>query len=188
MPLQKILRECRERMDRSIEYFDKELRGIRTGRATTALIDYVKVEYYGNPTDLRELAAVSVPEPTRLLVKPFDPGVKHEIVKAVEIADLGLNPQVDGDTIRINVPPPSAERRKQLVAQVRKMAEEARVAVRNERREAIKRIDQTVKDKTSGVSEDLAKDAKHDVDELTKKHVKLIDEHTEKKAKEIEEV
>lgn len=187
MPLQKVVRECGQRMDKSVEYYDKELRGIRTGRASTALVDYVKVEYYGNPTNLRELAAVSVPEPTQLLVKPFDPQVKNEIVKAIETADLGLNPQVDGQAIRINVPPPSAERRKQLVTQVKKMAEQARVAIRNERRDAMKHIDQLVKDKSNALSEDQGKDAKDEIEELTRKHTSLIDEHCEKKAKEIEE-
>jgi len=188
MALQQIIRNCRQHMDKSIEHFDRELRGIRTGRATTALIDYVKVDYYGSPTDLRELAAVSVPEPTKLLVKPFDPSSKHTIVKAIETADLGLNPQVDGEVIRINVPPPSAERRKQLVVQVRKMAEEARVSLRNERRDAIKQVDQTVKDKSNPTSEDQGRDAKEDIEELTKDHIKIVDEHCEKKAEEIEEI
>ena len=188
MTLDEIARDCKERMGKSVEYFDRELRGIRTGRATTALIDYVKVNYYNNPTDLRELAAISVPEPTRLLVKPFDPTSKGDIVKALETADLGLNPQVDGNAIRINVPPPSAERRKQLVAQVRKMAEEARVAVRNERRDAIKHIDQAVKDKSNAISEDQGKDMKQQIEDLTKERIKQIDEHYEKKAAEIEEI
>jgi ribosome recycling factor len=188
MPLDKVLKETRERMKRSIEYFEKELRGIRTGRATTALIDYVKVDYYGNHTDLRELAAVSVPEPTQLLVKPFDPSVKQEIVKAIETADLGLNPMVEGNQIRINVPAPSSERRKQLVGQVRKMAEDARIAIRNERRDANKQIDNLVKDKSNALSEDDGKKAKSDVDDLTKKHIEQIDELCEKKAGEIEEI
>jgi ribosome recycling factor len=188
MPLENITRQCRLQMAKSIEHFDRELRGIRTGRATTALIDYVKVDYYGSATDLRELAAISVPEPTRLLVKPFDPSSTSSIVKAIETADLGLNPQVDAQAIRINVPPPSAERRKQLVAQVRKMAEDARVSVRNERREAMKQIDQAVKDKTNPVSEDQGKDAKDEIEKLTKEHIKLIDGHFEKKAAEIEEI
>jgi ribosome recycling factor len=175
-------------MDKSVEYFDNELRGIRTGRATTALIDHLKVDYYGSPTDLRELAAISVPEPTRLVVKPFDPAARAEIVKAIETADLGLNPQVDGDSIRINVPSPSVERRKQLVGQVKKMAEEARVAIRNERRDAIKHIDQLVKDKDSTVSEDQGKDAKAEIDDLTKGHTKTIDEHAVKKSEEIETI
>lgn len=183
-----ILRETRERMKKSVEYYDRELRGIRTGRATTALIDYVKVEYYGNPTDLRELASISIPEPTQLLVKPFDPGAKNDIIKAIEKADLGLNPMAEGATIRINVPAPSAERRKQLIAQVRKMAEESKVSIRNERRDANKHIDTAVKDKSNGISEDQGKDAKAEVDEMTKEHTGQIDAHCEKKAKEIDEI
>jgi ribosome recycling factor len=188
MPLDNVIRDARERMKKTVEYFDRELRGIRTGRASTALIDYIKVPYYGNATDLRELASVSVPEPTQLLVKPFDPGARQEIVRALETADLGLNPQVDGNQIRINIPPPSQERRKQLIGQVRKMAEDARVAIRNERRDANKEIDKLVKDKSKGISEDLGKDARATIDDLTKEYIALIDSHTEKKAKEIDEV
>ncbi len=188
MEVNQILGECRQQMDKSFEYFQRELHGIRTGRATTALIDYIKVDYYGTATELRELAAISVPEPTLLLVKPFDPTSSGDIVKALETADLGLNPQSEGNAIRIAVPPPSAERRKQLVAQVRKMAEDARVAVRNERREANRHIDQLAKDKTSHLSEDNAKDAKEDVEKLTKQHVEKIDETFSKKAAEIETV
>ena len=160
MDVDQILEECRQLMGKSVDYFQRELRGIRTGRATTALIDYIKVEYYGSPTPLRELATISVPEPTLLLVKPFDPATTGEIVKALETADLGLNPQADRNAVRVAVPPPSTERRKQLTAQVKKMAEDTRVAVRNERRDANRHIDQLVKDKTSHVSEDNAKDAK----------------------------
>lgn len=184
--LKDIVKECESKMDKSVAYLDNELRGIRTGRATTALIDHVKVEYYGSPTDLKQLAAISVPEATKLVVKPFDPQVKQEICKALEGADLGLNPQVDGDAILMNIPPPSAERRKQLVTQVKKMAEESRVAIRNERRDAIKQIDAMQKDSDSGVSEDDAKRAKDDVEAATKRHTKTIDEHTEKKTSEIE--
>jgi len=188
MPLKKIERECHNRMEKSIEHFDRELRGIRTGRATTALIDYIKVDYYGSPTDLRELAAVSVPEPTRLLVKPFDPTSKTAIVKAVETAELGLNPQVDGEAIRISVPAPSVERRKMLVVQVKKFAEEARVAIRNERRDAIRHVDQIIKDKESHVSEDEGKGAKSRLDEMTKEHTKKIDDMCAKKSKEVQEI
>ena len=185
--LDSVIRDCKERMKRSIEYLDREMRGIRTGRATTALIDYVKVPYYGNPTDLREIASISVPEASQLLVKPFDPGAKNDIVKALESADLGLNPMVDGATIRINVPAPSSERRKQLIAQVKKMAEDARVSVRNERRDAIKQIDAMVKDKSNGISEDQGKAAKTSIEDLTKEHVGQIDTACDKKASEIEE-
>jgi ribosome recycling factor len=188
MTLDSILNECRQKMDKSAEYLDRELRGIRTGRATTALIEYVKVNYYGNPTDLRELAAISVPEPTQLLVKPFDPSAKSEVVKAIEKADLGLNPQPEGNQIRINVPAPSRERRQQLVGQVKKMAEEAKVAVRNERRDAIKHIDTLVKDKGAHVSEDQGKAAKTQIEDFTKKHIERIDATCAKKVGEIETV
>jgi ribosome recycling factor len=188
MPVKKITRECKDRMDKSVEYFDKELRGIRTGRATTALLDFLKVEYYGSPTDLREIAAISVPEPTRLLVKPFDPAAKNDIIKAIESADLGLNPQADGSSIRISVPAPSTERRQQLVGHVKKMAEEARVAIRNERRDAMRHIDQLVKDKENAVSEDQGRDAKSELDELTKKHTKLIDTRCDEKSKEVQDL
>ena len=181
-----ILRECREQMDKSLEYFRMELRGIRTGRATTALIDYVKVDYYGSPTELRELASISVPEPTLLLVKPFDPTSTATIVKALETAELGLNPQADGNAIRINVPAPSAERRQQLFNQVRKMTEDGRVAIRNERREANRHIDKLSKDKSSHLSEDGAKDAKDEVEKLTKKHIEQIEQTVGKKVAEIE--
>lgn len=188
MSVDGILRECREKMDKSVEYLQRELRGIRTGRATTALIEYVKVDYYGSATELRELAAISVPDPTMIVVKPFDPGSAQSIVRALETAELGLNPMADSGSIRISVPPPSAERRKQLVSQVRRMAEEARVAVRNERRDANKHIDQLVKAKDAPVSEDQAKDAKDRVESLTKEHVKQIDDTCGKKVSEIEAV
>lgn len=181
-----VFKQCKDRMDKSVQYYEKELMGIRTGRASTALIEYLKVEAYGSPTDLREIAQVSVPEPTQLMVKPYDPGVKNDIVRAIESADLGLNPMVDGQTIRINVPPPSADRRKQLVGQVKKLAEDTRVAVRNERRDAIKHIDQFAKDKTNSYSEDDAKASKDNIEELTKKHVEQIDKLCETKSKEVE--
>src|SRR5688572_416231 len=167
--IDQIVKDCRAKMDKSVEHYERELRGLRTGRATTALIDYVKVDYYGNPTDLKGLAAISVPEPNQLLVKPFDPSSKNDIIKAIEKADLGLNPMSDGTTVRINVPAPSAERRQQLVGQVKKMAEDTKVAIRNERRDANKHIDTLVKDKAARISEDQGKNAKAQVEEMTKK-------------------
>ena len=182
-----ILLECEERMDKTVEYLTRELRGVRTGRATTALIEYVKVDYYGSPTDLRELAGITVPEPTQLLVKPFDPGAKQAIIKAIESAQLGLNPQSEGNAVRIMVPAPSGDRRKQLVGQVRKMAEEAKVAIRNERRDANKHIDQLANGKDP-LPEDAVESAKEEIDAMTKRHTERIDELSGKKAKEIEEI
>lgn len=186
MPLDSIISDCRSRMDRTIQYFKGELKGIRTGRASTALIDHVKVEYYGSPTDLKGLAAISTPEPTKLLVKPFDPQAKHDILKALEASDLGLNPQVDGDAIYVNVPPPSSERRKQLANQVKKMAEEARIALRNERRDAIKHLDSTASDEK--LSDDELKRAKEKIEGMIKGHVKDVDADCDKKVAEIEEL
>ena len=187
MTVESIIADLKRSMDKSVEFFQNELRGIRTGRASTALIDFVRVDYYGSPTELRELAAISVPEPTLLLVKPFDPTSVQSIVKCLETADLGLNPMAEGGSIRIAVPPPSAERRQQLVAQVRRMTEEARVAIRNERRDANKHIDKLTKDKTSSVSEDQGKDARERVETMTKGHIKTIDDVSTKKVTEIED-
>ena len=178
----------RQRMDKSVEHYERELRGIRTGRATTALIDSVKVDYYGSPTELRELAAISVAEPTQLLVKPFDPSSKSDILKAIEMADLGLNPMADGESIRVTVPPPSAKRRTQLVAQVRRLAEEVRIAIRNERRDANRQVDRLVKESSNDISKDLGHDAKGTIDDLTKTHVKRIDELCDLKAVEVEKI
>ncbi|MBC22417.1 MAG: ribosome recycling factor [Phycisphaerae bacterium] len=180
-----VLKECDQRMDKSVEYLRKELHGIRTGRANTGLVEYVKVDYYGSPTDLRDLAAISVAEATQLVIKPFDPGSKNDIIKAVETAELGLNPMSEGDAIRINIPAPSADRRKQLVMQVKKLGEESKVAIRNERRDANKKVDQL---KSGTISEDDAKSTKEDIDELTKKHTNQVDTITNGKVQEIEEV
>ena len=188
MDLDTILLETEDRMQKSADYLQRELRGIRTGRASTALLEYIKVDYYGSHTDLRELAAISVSEATQLVVKPFDPGAKHDIVRAIETSGLGLNPMVEGSMIRINVPAPSADRRKQLVSQVKKLAEESKVAVRNERRDANKSIDGLLADKKAGVTEDQAEGAKESVDELTKQYTAKIDALLEKKVAEIEEV
>jgi ribosome recycling factor len=186
MPTKAIHRDCKDRMDKSKSHLESELRGIRAGRATTALVDYIKIEYYGTMTDLRELAAISVPEPTLILIKPFDPTAKNGIIKGIEAAALGFNPMPEGDAIRITVPSPSSERRKQLAAQVKKMGEDTRVAIRNERRDANKQLDVLVKDKTNSVSEDDGKGAKSAIDEMTKMHIKNIDDLCDRKVVEVE--
>ncbi len=188
LDLDTVLLEAEERMSNTVEYFQRELRGVRTGRATTALLEHVKVDYYGSSTDLRELAAINVADATTLLVKPFDPGSKAEIVKAIESAGIGVRAQAEGPAVRVSVPAPSADRRKQLVGQVKKMAEESKVAIRNERRDANKHVDTMEADKKTGVTEDQAKSAKESVDELTKQFTTKIDETLTKKIAEIEEV
>ncbi|MEE2896539.1 MAG: ribosome recycling factor [Planctomycetota bacterium] len=186
MDIDEILLDCGETMDKSLEYLQKELRGIRTGRANTALLEYVKVEYYGSNTDLRELAAISVAESQQLLVKPFDPAAKNDIIKAIEAAELGLNPMSEGNAIRVTVPAPSADRRKQLVAQVKKMGEDAKVSCRNARRDAIKHVESTGSEQK--LSDDDVDRAKSEIEDSTKGHVAKVDEMISKKVAEVEDV
>lgn len=187
MDIDEILLECEDKMDKAVEYFRGELKGIRTGRASPALVEYVKVDYYGSPTDLRQLAQVSVPEPTQLLIKPFDTSATGEIVKAIQNAGLGLNPAAEGKQVRVSMPPLSTERRKELVNSVHKMGEQSKVAIRNVRRDANKHVDQAEKDKSNEVTEDDAKHAKEEVQDLTKKHEAAVDELIKAKETEIME-
>lgn len=183
-----IVKDAKTSMDKAVEHLKNELRGIRTGRASPALVEYVKVDYYGTQTDLKSLAAISVPEPTQILIKPFDAGSLSDIRKAIEAANLGLNPMVEGKQIRVNIPPLSGDRRKQLAAQVKKLGEEAKVAVRNVRRDANKHLEQVGKDKSQHLSEDQVEDLKDKVQEMLKQHETLIDQTVEAKTKEVMEV
>lgn len=188
MDLKQIHKDAEQSMHKAVDYLKNELRGVRTGRASTGLVEYVKVDYYGAPTELRQLALVTVPEPQQIVIKPYDPSVNQEIVKAIEKSGLGLNPQADGKQIRVNVPALTGERRKQLVDSVKQMAEQSRVAIRNARRDANKHIDQLKKDKTDPISEDDASDAKEDVQNLTKKYESEVDEAINNKIAELEEI
>lgn len=187
MGIEEILLECEDKMDKALEHLRGEAKGIRTGRASPALVEYVKIDYYGSMSDLRQLAQVTVPEPTQLLIKPHDPSIVQAIVQSIEKSGLGLRPMTDGKAIRIVLPPLSTQRRKELVNSLHKMAEQSKIAVRNTRRDANKHIDQAEKDKSSGVTEDAAKAAKEDIQQLTKKHETLIDDLIKAKEKEIME-
>jgi ribosome recycling factor len=188
MDLNTIEKEASAQMIKAVDYLKSELKGVRTGRATPALIEFVKVEAYGSETDLRSLAMVQAPEPTQLLVKPFDPGTVQDIIKGIEKAGLGLNPQADGKTVRVSIPALSGDRRKELIASCKAMGEQAKVTIRNARRDANKHIDQAEKDKSLGLSEDQVKSAKDDVQELLKKHEAEVDKLITDKTKQIEEV
>ncbi len=183
-----IILECDEAMHKAVDYLKHELRGMRTGRASTALVEYVKVDYYGSQTDLKGLAAISTPEPTQILIKPFDPTSVAAISKAIQAADLGLNPQSDGKTIRLSIPPLSGDRRKQLVAKIKEMGEAAKVTVRNARRDANKHLDQAEKTHEEGMTEDAVKGYKQDVLDLTHKFEKEVDALVESKTTEVMEV
>ncbi len=188
MDIEVIVLECEEQMNKSVEYLKSELRGMRTGRASTAMIEHVKVDAYGSTTDLKNLAALSVPEPTQILVKPFDPSTMTDIIKGIEKADLGLNPRSEGKQIRVPVPTLSGDRRKQLTSQAKTAGEQAKVAIRTARRDANKHIDTAEKDKSAGLSEDAAKAFKDDVQEMTRKYEAAVDSLVEHKTKEIMEV
>ena len=188
MDIDTILLETEEAMDKALEYLKGELKGIRTGRASTALVEYVKVDYYGSMTDLRQLAMITVPEPTQLLIKPFDASSVQACSKAIQNAGLGLNPQVDGKQIRLNLPALSGERRQQLVGTVKQMGESTKVTLRNSRRDANKHLDKIGKDKTLHIPEDDVTGAKDDIQETLKKHEKTITELVDAKSKEIMEV
>lgn len=177
-----------EAMEKAVEYLKSELRGIRTGRATTSLVDYVKIDYYGSPTDLRQLALITVPEASQILIKPFDASSLQACVKGIQAAGLGLNPVAEGKQIRVAIPPLTGDRRQQLIGSIKQMGEHAKVTLRNARRDANKHIDQASKDKTQHLSEDDVEQAKNEVQELLKKYEKQLDELIDAKKKEIEDI
>lgn len=183
-----ILLESEETMTRALDYLKKELKGLRTGRASPSLVEYVKVDYYGSPTDLKALASISVPEPTQLLIKPFDAGSVGDIKKAIEASGLGLVPHVDGKQIRLNIPTLTRERRQQLSNQAKKVGEEQKVAIRNVRRDANKHADALAKQPGTHFPEDEIESLKNEIQEMLKKYEGLIDKAVEDKTKEIMEV
>ena len=187
MDLDEALMTAEEGMEKAVDYLKSELRGVRSGRASTGLVEYVKVDYYDSPTDLRQLAMITVSGPTQLLVKPFDSSTTQLIVKAIQTAGLGLNPLSEGKQIRINIPLLSGERRAQLVGSVRQMGERGKVAIRNARRDGNKHIDQAGKDKTLHISEDDVAGAKDEMQELVKSYEKKVDDMLDAKTKEIQE-
>src|SRR2546425_11154378 len=138
MTSEEILFDAEERMEKAVSVFQGELRGLRTGRATPALVDSIRVEYYGSPTPLKQLAQISSPDPQQILIRPFDPGSLKEIEKAIRSSDLGMAPNNDGKMIRLIVPPMSGEQRQKMVVRIKKSSEDAKVAIRNVRREASK--------------------------------------------------
>lgn len=183
-----IEKDARARMDKAVEFFKQELKGVRTGRAHPGLIEHIRIEVpsYGSTMELRELAGITVPDPSTLLVKPFDPGTLKEIEKGLQSSDLGITPNSDGKSIRLPIPPLSGERRQQLIQHVKKLAETQKTSIRNIRRDANKAIDTEEKAKT--ISEDHAKDIKERVQKLVKTHEDLIDRQIVEKTKEIEAV
>ena len=185
MTIDEILFEAEEKMEHAVEFLRTEFRGIRTGRASAGLVDHIKVDYYGTPTELRQLASIATPDATMILIKPFDPSSVKEIEKAIFASDLGITPSTDGKVIRLTVPALSTERRRNIASQLKNMSETTRVAIRNARREANKHADKL--EKSSELSEDQAEDSKQEIQKLTDQYEEKVTELLETKTKEIEE-
>ena len=184
--MEALVKDTSARMERSIEAFRKELGKVRTGRASFSLLDGVKVDYYGTPTPLQQVGTLSVPESRLITVTPWDTKMIGPIEKAIQGSGLGLNPSSDGKTVRIPIPPLTEERRRELAKVVRKMGEDARVSVRNVRREAIEKLKE--REKKKEISEDVVKRGQERIQKETDAHVKKIDEILKSKEQEILEV
>jgi len=186
MSVEEIAFEAEERMEKSLTLLAEQLRGIRTGRANVGLVESIRVEYYGSPTPLKQMANLSTPEPQQILIRPFDPSVIGDIVRAIQTSDLGLTPHSDGKVVRLNVPPLSVEQRKKLVHRVKELAEEARVAIRNIRRDANKQAELEQSDKI--LTEDDLATCKEEIQSLTKQFEAKVNVVADKKSTEILEV
>jgi len=185
MTIDDILLETEQKMEMAIDYLRREYRGIRTGRASTGLVEHIKVNYYGSPTDLRQLATISTPDATMIIIKPFDPSSLKDIEKAIYASDVGITPMTDGKLIRLAVPPLSGERRNQIATQLKKMAESARITIRNARRDGNKDIDR--RQKAGEMTEDQDHKAKDQVQKLTGEYEKKVSEILAAKTTEIQE-
>ena len=185
MTSEEILFDVEERMEKAIGVLKHSLAGIRTGRANPGLVDTLRVEAYGSQVPIKQLAAVGAPEPNQIVIRPYDPGTIKDIEKAIQTSDLGFNPQSDGRIIRLNVPPLSTDVRRKMVARIKDLTEEAKVAIRNVRRDGNKMADQSEKDKE--LSEDDRDKVKDDVQELTKRFENQASEMAKAREKDVME-
>jgi ribosome recycling factor len=183
MSIEEIVLEAEDRMEKSLALLNDQLRGVRTGRANVGLVESIRVDYYGSSTPLKQMANLSTPEPQQILIRPFDPSVIGDIVKAIQASDIGLTPNSDGKAVRLNVPALSVEQRKKLVGRVKDLAEEARVAIRNIRRDANKAADGEMTEKV--LTEDDLDRCKEEIQTLTKRFEGKVNDIADKKAAEI---
>ncbi len=183
---QTVLKNAKEKMNKAIQSYKRELATIRAGRANPSILDRIQVDYYGAPTPLNQLSSITVPEARLLVIQPYDKSVLNDIEKAIQKADLGLSPSNDGNIIRISIPPLTEERRKSLVKEVKGLAEEAKVVIRNIRRDANDDLKKLEKD--GQITEDEHRGFNEDVQKETDAHIKEIDNITKEKEKEIMEV
>ena len=181
--METIKKNLEERSRKTISILKEDLNTVRAGRANPALLDKVMVDYYGSPTPLKNLSNISVPDPRTLMITPFDPKSISEIEKAINASDIGIAPQNDGKVIRLNFPPLTEERRKELAKEIRKIAEEAKVAIRAIRRDGIDEA--KAKQKNSEITEDELKSAETEIQKITDKYIDEIDKILADKEKEI---
>ena len=186
MSIPQVKKQSEDKMKEAIQALGDEFNGIRTGRASPALFEKIRVEYYGQQTRLNQVATISVPEPRLVVIQPWDRAVLAEIEKAIQKSELSVNPSNDGKVIRINIPPLTEDRRKELVKHTKGMAENARVAIRNHRRDANEEIKKA--QKASEMSEDEAKKATDEIQKLTDRNIEEVNRLLEAKEKEILEV
>jgi ribosome recycling factor len=184
--IDKIKEEAKQKMEKSLNLLNQEFAKIRTGRATPALLDGVKVEYYDTVLPLNQVASISIPEPRLIVIQPWDKQALSAIEKAIYKADIGLTPNNDGNVIRLSLPPLTAERREELVKLAQKLAEESRVAIRNIRRDANNELKKLEKEKK--ISEDDSFKGQESIQKLTDEYIKKVDEILKKKEKEIKEI
>ena len=185
MTAEEILLDAEERMEKAVSVLKSSLAGIRTGRANPGLVDSLRVDVYGSPTPIKQLASVGAPEPTQIVIRPYDPGTIKDIEKAIVASDLGFNPQNDGRVIRINIPPLSTEVRRKMVSRIKDLAEETRVSLRNIRRDGNKAADQAEKDKD--LTEDQRDQVKNEVQELIKTYESRVNELAKNRETEVME-
>ena len=175
--------KARQQMDKSIEVLQKDFSKVRTGRASVTLLDGVRVDYYGTPTPLNQLATLAIPEARQITIQPWDQSILKELEKAIQKADLGFTPNNDGKILRVNIPPLTEDRRKDLAKQVKKMAEAAKVAIRNHRRDINDELKTIKNDKK--ITEDAFFKAQDEVQKVTDEYIKKCDDLSAQKEKEI---
>ncbi len=184
--MNELLNKTEEKMVKTIAVLDRDYKSIRAGRANVSVLDRITVDYYGSPTPIQQMAAVSVPEPRILMIQPWDASTLKEIEKAILTSDIGINPQNDGRVIRLSFPPLTEERRKDIVKDVKKMAEENKVAIRNTRRDSLEKLKGL--EKSNAITEDDRTNGEKKIQKLTDKYCKEIDDLAALKEKEILEI
>ncbi len=178
-----VINSCKQSMDKRIKSFENDLKLVRTGRASITILDPIRMDYYGTPTPLSQVATLTTPDARTIVISPFEKRLIQEIEKAIQIADIGVQPTNDGNVVRLPFPPLNEERRKDIAKNLKKLAEESRVGIRTSRREVNEEIKKLEKDK--GVSEDDSRKLQAEVQKLTDQYIKQIDDRLAAKEKEV---